>query len=777
MWRILVNNEQIIFDGSISIVENSPIFSDQISNSLNFTIKDDDGGINRRIFGYLNKPAIDDNQTKELPCVIEAGSLIIYGTIVAKWQNNAFSCYFKESGDFWSAIKDKYLKDIAFDKVEFNQSKGHEAMISYVNAINNNADTSNFLFPFILIGENAPLDLGVKLTFSSINDISNDESDNTYIPWIPNFHLKFIFRQIFEKNGILIDEDAISNNELLKKILFPVNFLINEFELSPDIISTSNFMVGDVENTEEPIVTCIKPHNLLNYQIVKISHTGDGMQLANRYFQIELIKDENNVTDPFSFKLIGEDLTKFTAFKNLHKSTTDPTIVQYPPDVTEYDFLFEYNGSQHSSAHYLFADYDLIEGINSSNGHFVWVVSDDYEGYGYAILINGELNDMIWLTIPDVNLSTKTFKNLKFIDIPCDISKQLIGETYHVSITNIQQTGVLDLMGNLLSEVKEIDPKNHVPYQKINDFIKDCQKTFGIIPFVNGNNVKIKLLKDILASNEFEDISNFTTNITNIENPAITGYKLSFKDDGNDAFWSEKIKIHKLDEKYTICDPVQWKENLPVNGSNTDDIRLVIGENTWYVFNKSFLNADNNWKVLGYNLLDSLTGDQAYVKDTNFSPVLSDILGIQSNRFFIPKLDVPFACKNFPSDKQMAPRLLFWQGEKTLGSYPVSFTVYYASGEIYPFQGHGSPAADLSIRWDTEYGIIKHFLQEELHWQLNIRKDCIGTVLWPNRLMPNFDFAKKYRDRSIDYLVKSRKYTLDYKYERKVFNETELVKV
>jgi len=64
-----------------------------------------------------------------------------------------------------------------------------------------------------------------------------------------------------------------------------------------------------------------------------------------------------------------------------------------------------------------------------------------------------------------------------------------------------------------------------------------------------------------------------------------------------------------------------------------------------------------------------------------------------------------------------------------------------------------------------------------LYWQLNIRKDCIYLVYWPNKLSYNFDYSKKYRNKGIDHLVKSRKYSFNFKNKTIEVNDTELAKV
>lgn len=760
MWKIEINGQAVIFKGKVAMTEYSPIFYDIVNNSLPFTLKDDDAGINRRALGYLNKPEISDNSIKESPCTIYNGMSIIPGTVTSKWQNNDFSCYFKDTGSFWAVIKDKLLSDISFDKVVLGMN--YAEIAQYCADINASID-NQFAFPEVVIGETSPIDLGVKINFYSINPNVSDPLPNIIPPIIPFLYLKYIYSQIFEKNGIAIIENDLANDSDLCRLIFANNYLLNEFVIDTTEISTTNYIIGTITNSTDPQVSTLKPHNLQNYQLIKMDHLPDGPPVSKRIFQIELI-------DAYNFKLIGEDFSNYNLYDRLYSYVPEGMHSKYMfHDITiEYSYNCQITIQVNKELPYDTPEYYF----------FIYMVSDDYEGFAIASTRNaiGMPLDRTQIVVypHDPDAATHNYNNFKCVIVTADVS---VINNVDMSVSNVQTEGTLIELEGLQSNFNEIDPKNHVPSIKIYDFLKECFKTFGIVPFVQGNSVKIKLFKNILTDKNVVDISSHTALIKDIENPAISGYKLSFKDDSNDKFWSDQVKVHKIETKYTICASVQTKNNLPVIGSNTNDVRLVIGENAWYVFNKSFLNTDNNWKFLSYNLLDAISEDGGLVKDSQFSPILSGLTGLNADLYYMPKMDIPFACKNFPSDKQMAPRLLYYQGLKTVGAFPLTFNIYYASGDIYPFTGHGSPAADLSIRWDTEWGLINKFLKEELHWQLTIRKDCISMSYWPNKLHANFDYSKKYRCRGVDNIVKSRKYTLDFETEQVEYNETELAKV
>jgi hypothetical protein len=258
--------------------------------------------------------------------------------------------------------------------------------------------------------------------------------------------------------------------------------------------------------------------------------------------------------------------------------------------------------------------------------------------------------------------------------------------------------------------------------------------------------------------------------MTDIANSDLNGYLMKMLADESDTYYKEKSPMQSIDAKYTIKDAVATKDDLEYDGSETNDVRLVIDENSYYVFNKSFINKDNNWTFLCYNLLDLQDGNGDVKFDTKFSTLLPDELS--QSALANLRFDVNCRCKTFENDVRMSPRIVIYYGKFTIEGHDyivIKSEAWDASGNI--------PADVFSIRWEGENGLYEKMHKQYIDWQLNVRKDCIAVIQWPMHLLADFDFSKKYRIRGIDYLVKDIKFDLNFKYQRIEFNETELAKV
>lgn len=85
-------------------------------------------------------------------------------------------------------------------------------------------------------------------------------------------------------------------------------------------------------------------------------------------------------------------------------------------------------------------------------------------------------------------------------------------------------------------------------------------------------------------------------------------------------------------------------------------------------------------------------------------------------------------------------------------SYTISFPKYpFASYDVYGLEGQKIPEANLSLKWDGEYGIYERFAKEFIYWFNNIAKPV--TILIQPTVEDLFtDFSKKKRINGIDYI-------------------------
>ena len=285
--KIEVNDTAIDFDGSLAMTENNPMFSEEMSYSLQATAKDTP--TNRAAFGFINRPDISDNTTRELPAKISHKAMVLIGTIVVNWQGNAFNFYFKQNGDFWSKIKDKMLSDIAFEKTVFTIAKDYAAMFDYMSIVN--ADiTKSFAFPLDLPGEKVGEKMAIKLTYLEINSIASVPAGSA-IPIIPFLYLRFIYYEIFRRNGLSIaNDDVFTKNDDLNRLVLPNNYLLNEFALNKQIISHKENIITNVTNSTDPVVTTVVNHGLITNQLITITGIDNNPPVENRVFQVEVIE-------------------------------------------------------------------------------------------------------------------------------------------------------------------------------------------------------------------------------------------------------------------------------------------------------------------------------------------------------------------------------------------------------------------------------------------------------------------------------------------------------
>jgi hypothetical protein len=743
--------EAIDYDGELPLTLNNPLFSTEISYSLQasapFTQK------NKRLFKFIHRPDQADNQTKVFNCRIRDGVLFYAGTLTVIFQSSSFNFYFKESGDFWSLIQDKLLSDVAFDKITF-PDKGYPEMATWVASYLIDINKP-FTFPVIKTGENTFVNLDVKFTFANINDKIADIVNDIHTPVIPFLYLKYIFNELFSKHGVTINDNIFQKNDILKRIIIPNNFILNDFFIDTTVISTTDYQIGMIENTTDPLVTTVKKHNLGNHQLIKISNIGDGLPVKDRTFQIELV-------DEYSFKLIGEDFSSYEVYNNLYISDPNPIIDSSYPAQTHYPQAFRV---------YLDRPDDFV------TGGFYYCYANSYDFTGFGVL-SCQYTEKVFYFLP-YNDSTSRYnlENFKFVLVPATVVHTQAGAFF--TISNILIVGTLAEYKPLQCKFNTINPANHVPYIKINEFLNECQKIFGVVPFVRNNSVNLKFIKDIINDPDFIDISEFAEGIIDIENPNVDGYTLTFKADGNDDYLKQLLPVQSIDEtKYSIKEKVSKKSDLPLTNNKTNDVRFVEFENSYYVFNYSFLNTDNNWKFFCYNLIDLVEGAGDFKIESNFSPVLpvqSPYVQIYGRSAFIPKMDIALSCVDSISDVQMAPRFMYYFGLADASLLIENNAWSYASGDIFPFSTNAMPSTPFATRWDTAIGIKELFLKEYLHWQINVRKDCKAIIHWPKSLLHDFDGSRKYRIRGVDYIVKSIKPTITPNGLK--FSETEMVKV
>jgi len=732
MNYIEVNGIIIDFDGKLAMVENNPMFIDEVSRSLQATAPY--SPTNCKAFGYINRIDINNNKTRELPAKVIFRSIHLTGTVTVKYQGGEFPFYFKVNGDFWSAIKDKMLSEIQFDIHTFPEGFDSDDLAEYVVDMCRVDEKRNWTFPYLTtnqVDDNWAINVP-QYYINSANGINYKT--------VPFLYLHYILSEIFEKNGLPISENAALKHSIINRLIFANNFCINEFEINDDNESETLQSIISFDNSEEPTLTFAKNHLLVSGDFIKIYIAAPGFTMP-----------ESNI---YAVEKIDNTIIKLKkADSSENKETYSRTYLKASGTGIKNNNLLEV------ILPISHPDYD--------NWHWHFE-SDQYRNFnvvGSWIMI-GISEWHYFIALPDPNFDTTDYTNI------------YLYESVLIETDNYSYAYVRKLNNALIIKYKSINPANHVPDVKINEFLKQIKLTFGIVPFVNGSNVAIKLFKDIISSNEFEDISNVSGEIIELVNPDKEGFKLVIKSDDNDQNYKDKSKLQEFDI-YIIKEPVNSINDLKTTIGETNDIRLVIIENSWYKCNKSFLNSEIKWEFLTYNTLNFGNGE--FNHEIQISTLLPYKLVYPSGGWsseILPKLSYELANINFPAEKKPKLKVLYYHGNKIIGpgqNYSLA-TGDFILADIHYRYPEEWPSMPFLFRWEGENGIYNLFLKEYLEWETNVRKDCKAVIQWTERSINSPSFWKKRRIRGNNFIIKSFKYEMDFKTDELEHNETELLK-
>jgi hypothetical protein len=786
--KITVNNTECVVTESISITLNSPLFNDEISYSLDFSMPYCE--VNNRAFGYINRIDVSDNKTREFDCSIEFGVLIFRGTLSVQPTSDSYTVYFKGAGDFWTEVNDTDLKDL--DLSEALTFADNTEAKAYIDRCIANPGEYPYAFP-MLIARDAFTDFPVEFntdyyinkhwnqigyfivnTLSDILDGTVEGSKDyatalkEYLasdsgheisasnPSIPFVYLHYLYQKIFLVQGFSIRSSVFDSKTFLQNILLGSNYMLNEYSLDSSAGSETQFIIQKISSGSDPTVTTLTAHGLKNCQFIKIKGSSIA-SLNNKIFQA-IIEDEDETTE---FKLKGADTSDVDEYESLYFTLADEdfTIAPY---------------SNGKGLTITFSE-DASENFSISRYYCFHLISDDFTRTIFAFS-SGDVTTFYWddPSAGSDNLSSLTFANATLQNIFFKVEGAWV-KTIPVSkvsshdITYETETNaIVYLAKELTTSIKECNIQNHLPDVTVNEFFDAIRHYLGIIPFVSpsSKNVDIKLIDDILNDEGFKDITDYTLPVKEIENPGYDGYLLQSSADSGDSNLEEMLPVTTIDtDKYTIKESVEKFADLPT-GDSTNDVRLVTGENIYYVYNRSILNSEDGWEFLCYNLLDKeKEGDEQFEETTDASTLLPDkellkawVEASDNGDTYQPPVfhSLGNTCKgkNFPEiESDIAVRLVYYHGKQ--------YGLPYAAHDIYNMYNKEIDGAEFAFRWEGVNGIINRLRNREIYWQVNRRKDFTTTVYWPVRYLVDFKFWKKYRVSGIDCLVSYIELTLN----------------
>lgn len=310
-----------------------------------------------------------------------------------------------------------------------------------------------------------------------------------------------------------------------------------------------------------------------------------------------------------------------------------------------------------------------------------------------------------------------------------------------------------------------VEISKHLPHLTIADFIQKFEKYLFIKVFhsFNGNSCQILKLVDILNSEDVEDVTEFyQKNSGKGIEQQVSGFSVGCTFDGNDKFTDE---VKDFPAFYQLLDAVNNKTDLPTEGNNINDIRLVRNENFYYIYTEQLFLYDKysknggRWVIFSYNFKDfkAYNGENEYTSDV--SPLLWNINDYQNSALKYPKaiLNKGFACYNFSDniDKETL-RVAFYRGIRTIENtdYPlVTYGVNDHAGKI--------AEANLSLDYESENSITKKLAVDWLTWNHQYRRDDTVDIKWPAKKLNNPEMWRKRAINGHVFFVKSIIYDIN----------------
>lgn len=306
---------------------------------------------------------------------------------------------------------------------------------------------------------------------------------------------------------------------------------------------------------------------------------------------------------------------------------------------------------------------------------------------------------------------------------------------------------------------KYVNLRNYVPDLKVLDFIQ-ALKLFGVSLFINDKTREFKFLflKDVINSTAYKDITSSIIKGNKKEKNDFDGYRLAY-DFNNDDYADNHVKT-SLDD-YNVLAPVSTFSNLVITiDTKVNDVRLVEDVDKYYVFNydETF---GYDWRPLSHRFQDLNDGNENYKFNSMFSPLLM-VSGVDDHEdrpsariWEVPVIEQAgtnpyFLDENgFPFKNDAGLKFLFFRGmqkDSANNDYPMG------SNDVYDRANNKIANANLSLKWEGQYGLYENCLKDYLDW----RKRTIPAE-FKRRMDPvsifETDFSEKHRIDRVDYII------------------------
>ncbi len=376
-----------------------------------------------------------------------------------------------------------------------------------------------------------------------------------------------------------------------------------------------------------------------------------------------------------------------------------------------------------------------------------YIVRRIFTGYGFSVSSNiletdSELKKLVLYSTYDA-ISLETTTEEKWIQIGIDPYDRSPIEEW-IDITTTTRT------------MDTFDLADSMPDVKISDFLKWLRNRFNLaFVFDRFGSLKIIRRDHLITTSELTELTpGATGSPTIISIKPLSGIKLSWDHDPDDGLFAEEY-FKKIDENQdNYKGPVANTSELALLTPEINDIYFVVSLDAYFQY--AFLD-DVGDGTEGYSWVQWSIGFQNYLigegKD-NFNSGLSTLRMVNFQRDISgPTIRCPWTEQLSNgierTEKQLfSARVLLYQGmqeDSNSDLYP------HGSSDNLDISGNKIASANLTLKWEGEFGIYTQLWEDYLSWWTN-RKQVNWIILNPASLT----FDRRYQIGQNQYVLKKK---------------------
>ncbi len=315
--------------------------------------------------------------------------------------------------------------------------------------------------------------------------------------------------------------------------------------------------------------------------------------------------------------------------------------------------------------------------------------------------------------------------------------------------------------------------KNHLPELIVSKYLENITNKYNVKFFINEYNNKVKILSgnEIITDPGYIEISDKSSELIAIlDEQKYNGFAFIENHDSGDDYLSQFYS--PIEDFYSqIVGSVNDISDLNnISTAYINDIFYVINTNSYY---QLIFSGDPPEVPLSlvWNFL-TLDKFQNYFSSFDLSDLLETETDISSlwtvkhaddrdgtREWKTPVLEqIGNSPYRYDEKLSFGHRHLFYRGiKKDLANndYP------FGSSDNYDFDGN--KIGNLTLEYKGEYGLYEQLWKNWLNWKINIARTFENQIMWPEHLLFNFPWEKKFRIRNTNYFVKQIKVNLRYK--------------